>query len=146
MKARVYAVVFVGAAFGGAARLGIDLLIDSHRWQWDFMLINLVGSASLGGVMGWYSAHSARWWLPGIGPGLLGGFTTFSSMAAPHPDAPVSAALLLAVTLAGAAAAAAFGWWAGDTIALKLGAHERDVDADRVEADVEGYHHEESRS
>lgn len=146
MKARVYAVVFVGAVFGGGARLGIDLLIDTNHWTWDIVVINLVGSALLGGVMGWYSAHSAPWWLPGVGPGVLGGFTTFSAMAEPHPDAALSAAVLLAVTLVGAAAAAAFGWWTGDTIALKLGAHERDVDADRVEADVEGYHHEESQS
>jgi len=146
VKARVYAVVFVGAAIGGAARLGIDLLIDTDRWSWDIMVINLVGSALLGGVLGWYSAHAAPWWLPGVGPGALGGFTTFSAMAEPHPDAARSAAVLLFVTLVGAAAAAAFGWWAGDSIALKLGAHERGVDADRVEADVEGYHHEEAQS
>jgi len=142
LKARVYAVVFVGAVLGGSARLGIDLLVDSDQWSWDIMAINLVGSAVLGGVLGWYSAHEAPWWLPGLGPGALGGFTTFSSMAAPHPDARVTAAIVLVVTLVGAAAAAASGWWAGDTLALKLGAHHRDVDADRVEADVEGYHHD----
>ncbi len=146
MRARVYAVVFFGAVLGGAARLGIDVLIATDRWSWDIMVINLLGSALLGGVMGWYSAHDARWWTPALGPGALGGFTTFSSMAAPHPDAPLPAALLLVVTLVGAAAVAAFGWWAGDTIALRLGAHERDVDADRVEAEVEGYHHEEAQS
>ena len=144
MRARIYSVVFLGAVAGGAARLGIDELLDTDRWTWDIMAINLVGSALLGALMGWYSAHDAPWWVPGLGPGVLGGFTTFSAMAAPHPDSPVPAVLLLAITLIGAAICAGFGWWAGDAVAVRLGGHERGADPDRIEADVEGYHRDEA--
>ena len=139
MRARIYAVVFAGAALGGAVRLGIDQAIPTSHWAWDIAVINLWGSALLGGLMGWYSTHSSPWWLPGIGPGALGGFTTFSAMAAPHHDAPLQAGVLLVATLIGSALAAALGWHAGEGLALRRGATERTVDADRVEAEVEGY-------
>lgn len=137
--ARVYAVVFAGAALGGAARLLIDQAIPTHHWAWDIAGINVVGSLLLGGLMGWYSAHAAPWWLPGLAPGAMGGFTTFSSMAAPHPGAPFPAGTMLVLTLAVATAAAAVGWVGSDALAVRRGAHERSVDADRVEAEAEGY-------
>ncbi|MCB2412096.1 CrcB family protein [Demequina sp. TTPB684] len=143
MTAKIYGVVFAGAVVGGAARLAIDELFTAERWAWDIVVINVLGSALLGALMGWYSAHAAPWWVPGLGPGLLGGFTTFSAMAAPHPGAPLPALVLLGSTLALAALSAGAGWWCADTLAVRLGARERDVDADRIEAEVEGYRHDE---
>lgn len=139
MTARVYAVVFVGASLGGATRLGIDLAIGNDAWAWDILAINLVGSALLGALMGWFAAHHTPWWVPGIGTGVLGGFTTFSSMAAPHPHAPVPGVVLLIGTLVGASLAAAVGWRAAESLALRLGATERPVEPEQIEAEIEGF-------
>ena len=136
---RVYAAVFIGATAGGAARLGIDSAIDVDAWSWDIVAINLVGSALLGALMGWFAVHDAPWWTPGLGAGVLGGFTTFSSMAAPHPDAPVPGFVLLIGTLVCASTAAALGWSVSESIALRHGPTRLPVDMERVEAEVEGF-------
>ena len=139
MSARVYAVVFAGACVGGAARIAIDRAVDAGAWSWDIVAINLVGSALLGALVGWFAARTTPWWVPGLGPGVLGGFTTFSSMAAPHPDAPVPAVVLLVGTLIGASLAAALGWLGAERLSVRLGGAARGVDADEVEAEVEGF-------
>lgn len=138
MTARIYGVVFVGAAAGGATRMAIDAAIPTQHWAWDILVINLAGSALLGGLMGWFSAHSAPWWLPALGPGLMGGFTTFSSMAAPHPDAPFQAGTMLVIALAVCTAAAALGWVAGDRLALRLGAHNLPLTPRELEDEILG--------
>lgn len=137
--ARVYAVVFLGACIGGAARLAIDRALDLGAWSWDIVAINLVGSALLGALLGWFATHRAPWWIPGIGPGALGGFTTFSAMASPHPDGQLPALVLLLGTLVGGSIAAALGWRAAESLALGHGAQRLPLDADQVEAEVEGY-------
>jgi len=135
---RVYGLVFVGAAAGGATRLAIDAAIPTHHWAWDILAINAVGSLLLGVVMGWFSSHVAPRWLPLVGPGFMGGFTTFSSMAAPHPDAPVQAGTLLVIALAVCAAGAGLGWLGGDKLALSRGARERRLTARELEDEVMG--------
>ncbi len=138
-KGRVYAAVFTGACVGGAARLAIDSAIDLDAWSWDIVAINIVGSALLGAVMGWFAVHDAPWWIPGIGAGVLGGFTTFSSMAAPHPDGPVPGVVLLIGTLVGASVAAAFGWSVSESIALRHRPNRPPRDVEQAEAEVEGF-------
>lgn len=103
----------MGGCLGGAARLVIDRSVDSGAWPWDILAINIVGSAALGAIAGWTSVRGKRWWSPAVGPGLLGGFTTFSAMAAPHPDAPWPAIVSLIVAVLTCAAAAGYGWFAG---------------------------------
>ena len=142
MTARIYGVVFAGACVGGAARLGIDVAIDNDAWSWDIVAINLVGSAFLGALMGWFAVHDAPWWIPGIGTGVLGGFTTFSSMAAPHPDAPLPGVVLLIGTLVGASLAAAIGWRVSESLALRHGPHRIPLDVEHAEAEVEGFESE----
>lgn len=136
---RVYAAVFIGAFLGGAARLAIDQAIDLDAWSWDIVAINLLGSALLGALTGWFAVHVAPWWIPGLGAGVLGGFTTFSSMAAPHPDAPLPGFVLLIGTLVGASVAAALGWRAAESIALRRGPHRPPLDMERAESEVEGF-------
>jgi len=142
VTARVYAVIFAGACLGGAARLGIDLAIDNGSWSWDIVAINLLGSAFLGALTGWFAVYDAPWWIPGIGTGALGGFTTFSSMAAPHPDAPLPGAILLIGTLVGASIAAAVGWRVSESIALRHGPYRLPLDVEGAEAEVEGFESE----
>lgn len=143
MTIRVYAAVFTGGCLGGAVRLGIDHAFDLGGWSWDIVAINLLGSALLGALMGWYSMHPTPWWVPGIGAGVLGGFTTFSAAAAPHEGAPLPGGVLLIGTLVGASIAAAAGWWAAETVARQRGASSRSVDLEELEAEIEGFEHDE---
>ena len=119
--------------------MAIDLSVDAPIWQWDIVAINMLGSALLGALIGWYSRQATPWWLPGIGAGVLGGFTTFSAMAAPHPHGPVPGAILLVATLVCATASAGLGWRAGSAFAAHRGYATVTRSADQVESEVEGF-------
>jgi CrcB protein len=136
---RVYVAVFLGACIGGPARFAIDRAFNFDAWSWDIVAINVVGSALLGALMGWFAVHEAPWWVPGLGAGVLGGFTTFSAMAVPHPHAPIPGYVLLVGTLVVASFAAAVGWRVSESIALRHGATRPPVDMEEAEAEVEGF-------
>lgn len=136
---RVYVAVFFGACIGGPARFVIDRAFNFGAWSWDIVAINVVGSALLGALMGWFAVHESPWWVPGLGAGVLGGFTTFSAMAAPHPHAPVPGYVLLVGTLLVASIAAAVGWRASESIALRHGPTRPPLDMEEAEAEVEGF-------
>ena len=70
--------VIVGAAIGMALRLGVDSLVFSPI---STLVINLLGSFLLGVLVArvWPVASPAV--RAGLGPGLLGTFTTFSAVA-----------------------------------------------------------------
>lgn len=75
------AAVLLGGAIGTALRLAIDLGLPHADFPWPTLLINTVGAFALGMLVGrvWPSASS--WLRAGLGPGLLGSFTTFSAVA-----------------------------------------------------------------
>ena len=120
------ALVFVGGALGGSVRLAIGLGLDGPV-AWHLVLINVIGAGLLGWVVG-RMAHTANSLVyAAVGPGFLGGFTTFSGLAAfawaTGTDAAGAAggagqspslhiAVLLATT-ASAVVAAAAGWAIG---------------------------------
>ena len=70
--------VIVGAAVGMALRLALDYLVHPPI---STLVINLVGSFALGVLVArlWPTASPAL--RAGLGPGLLGTFTTFSAVA-----------------------------------------------------------------
>lgn len=80
--------VFLGAGIGGALRHGVNLV--SPKWlgmafPYGTMAINIVGSAVMGLVAGWFAfkagegaSQSLRLFLT---TGILGGFTTFSAFS-----------------------------------------------------------------
>lgn len=76
--------VGLAGAVGAVLRLGIGAPLEEHfmKFPWATLLINLIGSAALGTLVG--IAHAwpplPRWAVPVIGTGLLGSFTTFSSV------------------------------------------------------------------
>ncbi|GIG55369.1 fluoride efflux transporter FluC [Demequina activiva] len=109
--------VFLGAAVGGGARLAIEELVPSTSGiPWDIAAINVVGSFALGLLAARLAERGPQWWAPLATTGVLGGFTTFSAVAALHWTAdasvPVALAALVGVTAA-SVVAAALGWRLG---------------------------------
>lgn len=76
--------VAVAGAVGAALRLSIAEPLEEHfmKFPWATLLINLIGSAALGLLVGIAHAWRSlpRWALPVLGTGLLGSFTTFSAV------------------------------------------------------------------
>ena len=112
--------VALAGGLGASLRLVTDGVVRSMagtRLPWGTLLINVLGSAGLGALMG--SSPAAQ---PAsvLGTGLLGGFTTFSTAsfesAALALDKRWTGAMLYAVgTLLLSVAAAALGYLAAST-------------------------------
>jgi fluoride exporter len=114
----VLLVIAAGGAVGALGRWALDRLLpgDPPQFPWGTFLVNVAGSALLGGLLVllvevWPPHRYAR---PFSGVGLLGGFTTFSTVMAQGralfaAGAPELAAAYVVGTLVAALAAA----WAG---------------------------------
>jgi CrcB protein len=108
--------VVIAGGLGASLRLVIDGVVSSlagARLPWGTLLINVLGSAGLGVLLGSGAAAQTAWV---VGTGLLGGFTTFSTAsfesAALVLDKRWTVAILYAVgTLVLSVAAAALGYF-----------------------------------
>jgi CrcB protein len=69
--------VALGAAVGAPLRYLAGHVLD-RRVHWGTLLVNLAGSALLGGLVG--AAVEGRW-LALLGAGFCGGLTTYSALA-----------------------------------------------------------------
>ena len=80
---RELAAVIVGAIVGTGLRFGFDTVIPHTDDQFPLstLLINVVGSFALGFLVARVWPTAAPWLKAGLGPGLLGSFTTFSAVA-----------------------------------------------------------------
>jgi len=81
--ATVWTAVAVGGLLGTEARYGLGLLFpEDGGIPWTTLAINVTGSLLLGMVTAfWTERPGAQVWLhAGLGPGLLGSFTTFSAV------------------------------------------------------------------
>ena len=82
--ATVWTAVAVGGLLGTEARFGLGLLFpeDGGGVPWTTLAINVTGSLLLGIVTAfWTERPGAPAWIhAGLGPGLLGSFTTFSAV------------------------------------------------------------------
>jgi fluoride exporter len=108
--------VFAGGMLGTAARWGIDLLLPHGGGAFPVgtLLVNLAGSFALGLLVARFWPVAPEWLRAGLGPGVLGSFTTFSALAVSAveltaSDAPATAVLYVAASLVGGIAAAALG-------------------------------------
>lgn len=106
--------VAAGGALGALARFGIDSAAPDSLFPWPTLAINVLGAFVLGLLPALVVVRRSRRVAIGLGPGLLGGFTTVSAWAggirdlagAGHVDL---AGLYLAATLAATLGAAAVG-------------------------------------
>jgi len=74
--------VLIGGFVGTAARLWLDVLIPhkDNQFPLDTLLINIVGSFVLAILISRVWPVAQQWVRALLGPGLLGGFTTFSAV------------------------------------------------------------------
>lgn len=77
--------VFAGGACGSMIRISLSRLQSSDvSWPWMTILINFVGSFVLGCLLEYLGQRgedigARRLWRLGIGTGVIGGFTTYST-------------------------------------------------------------------
>ena len=115
---RRISLAFVGGCLGGALRLGVQGLWHADGGvPWSLFVVNLVGSLAIGIVGVLWGGHSRLWAL--LGPGVLGGFTTFSAIAAlawTSEAGAVTSATFLAASLVVCTVAARLGVIVGERI------------------------------
>lgn len=113
--------VAAGGVLGTALRLGVDVLLPHGGGVFPVgtFLVNVAGSFALGMLVARVWPTAPDWLRAGLGPGLLGSFTTFSALAVSAVEltaagAGSSAVLYVAASVVGGISAAATG--------LRLGA------------------------
>lgn len=77
------AAVLVGGALGGGLRDLVDVAVGQvHLFPLGIFVINLTGAFLLGLIQQLAVRHAFPHWLvAGLGPGVMGGYTTFSTFA-----------------------------------------------------------------
>lgn len=121
--------VFLGGSLGGAARVLIDVSLAGPV-AWEIIVVNVAGSALLGAVAGFLSRRPRPLLYTALGPGVLGGFTTFSGLAAFEwgTASTIPSIGILVVTTLAAVGGAAAGWLAGVWFSHgRLGAPEEEL-------------------
>ncbi len=121
----IYLAVFVGGMIGGSTRYLVSLASPAQpgQWPWGIFTVNLTGAFLMGLLLtGWIRrGHVAHPWRPFLATGVLGAFTTWSTvMADTHGlivtrGALFGATYVLSATALGIAAAAA-GWWTAQRV------------------------------
>lgn len=117
--------VLLGGAIGTAARLALTLVMRETEIPWDVVVVNVVGAFILGFVLTALAARGPE--TPHIrdlrlfvGTGMMGGFTTYSSLATGaatllESSVVVGAVFALGTVFAGLASGA-LGVWAGGRV------------------------------
>lgn len=77
---RVLLFVALGGGIGSVLRYVLSGAINDRAAPWGTILVNVIGSALLGFLVGWFTRRPIDTALEiGILTGILGGFTTFST-------------------------------------------------------------------
>lgn len=119
--------VFVGGLIGTTLRLLLDLAVahDLDEFALSALAVNVVGSFVLGVLVAALWSRAPGWVRVGLGPGILGSFTTFSAFAvsvvALAQSGDLVGAVLTMVLSIGLGMLAA---WAGLTLGARLGGGE----------------------
>ena len=82
-EAALLGAVALGGFAGTLLRYGLGLAAPEPGFPWTTLGINVAGSLVLGVLTGWWAGRPGfpAWLRSGLGPGLLGSFTTFSAVA-----------------------------------------------------------------
>lgn len=83
---QAYLIVFVGAGIGGALRHGVNVWtvrLFGLGFPFGTFTVNIMGSLAMGIIAGYFmlKGGSSQHWRLFLAPGILGGFTTFSSFS-----------------------------------------------------------------
>jgi fluoride exporter len=113
--------VALGGVAGVLARYGLGTTVTADGLPWMTVAINVAGSFALGFLLP-LGDHLSAPVRNGLGVGLLGGFTTFSTFSAEvfydaHSGDSGFALLYLAASVIGGVAAAGLGYYAGRAVA-----------------------------
>lgn len=123
---RAYLAVAVGGLIGTGLRLACDLAFphDDRAFPVETLIVNLSGAFVLGWLVAglWNRPAMPHWLKAGVGAGVLGSFTTLSSVMAAlvalsREGAHATAALYLGVSIVGGLVLAAVGLRLGSLIA-----------------------------
>ncbi|MET3808978.1 CrcB family protein [Arthrobacter sp. UYEF3] len=123
---RAWAAVAVGGLIGTELRYGAGLVFPESAGAvpWTTLSINVVGSFVLAALTTfWITRPGTAFWLrAGLGPGLLGSFTTFSALALTldqqiHDGFHALWLAYLALSLVLGLGASAAGWKSGKVLA-----------------------------
>lgn len=108
--------VLAGGVAGTALRLAVDVALPHGGAVFPIgtFAVNLAGSLVLGLLVARLWPVAPEWARAGLGPGLLGSFTTFSALAVSAVELTAagsigSAVIYVAASVVGGIAAAAFG-------------------------------------
>ena len=123
------AAVAVGGALGTLLRAALDAALPHAPTGFaaPTLLVNVLGAALLGALVGWSSPRVPGWARAGLGTGLLGAFTTYSAFAVSvvqlaEGRSLAAAAATVALTLALGIGAAAAGLAIGGRLATTTAA------------------------
>jgi CrcB protein len=127
---RAWAAVAIGALVGTELRYGLGFLFPEPAGTvpWTTLVINVCGSFILAALTTlWIARPTTAFWLrAGIGPGLLGSFTTFSAVVFSVDQQARSGHHLILLVYLGLSlvlglGAAAAGWKAGKALSDRTG-------------------------
>jgi len=127
---RAWTAVAVGALAGTELRYGLGFLFPDAAGSvpWTTLTINVLGSFVLAALTTLWIArpHTAFWLRAGIGPGLLGSFTTFSAVVfsvdqQARSGQHITWLIYLGLSLLLGLGAAAAGWKAGKALSDRTG-------------------------
>ncbi|GAA3636082.1 hypothetical protein GCM10022200_19270 [Microbacterium awajiense] len=119
MSVAVWVALVIGGGVGAGVRYVVDAATPKPRgFPLGILIVNVVGSLLLGLVAGLGAAVFDPTWALVLGTGLVGGFTTFSTVSVESAMLAQRRMWLLAVanlvgTLVAAVAAAGLGWVLG---------------------------------
>ncbi|MDH6278610.1 CrcB protein [Aurantimicrobium minutum] len=118
--------VAIGGAIGTALRILLDIMLSLIFFTMSLvslMVINAIGSFLLGFLVAgiWTRPKTPHWMKLAVGPGVLGGFTTFSGvmLQALLIQNPWTTAGYLALSIGMSLFAALLGMWVGTPFAKK---------------------------
>jgi CrcB protein len=123
---RAYLAVALGGLIGTGLRLACDLAFPraDDAFPVETLLVNLLGAFALGWLVGgvWTRSSTPHWVKAGLGPGVLGSFTTLSAvlvavLVLAREGEPALAGLYVGVSVVGGLALAAAGLRLGSLIA-----------------------------